>query len=436
MKTKFHPNGISRFFRFGLMIWMVTLLSGCIQKRDKAANIHKDSFHLLLPDWLEKKLFDARQKKINFWHLANLQFNDRSYSIKQIKMHGQSALDFRRKSFYINVKDSLPFFSPERSDTLYLNKFILSAMSMDFSYMHNKLAHHLLQNVGLWPLYSSFTELYINNRHQGLYLVIEDPRSHLIDHRKATCIIRRGYDHRIAQIVDSRGKNSDKLKVYQEEFNEIYKDLTRYKGKELYDNLSKKLNLEQYFRKIAFDFVLRNGDATDEIYFYTRSTSKEAIYFEIMPWDYDDIFSELPHEVGRTDDLCGKCFGRRVYPDEEQHAKAINGRLIFSIEDDLDYAILNDDYLYFKYLESFDQLLKSVGTTEVESVLAQVTIELNPYFQIPEVTIQSGYDAKETDREKFLRNVDERRNELINRIGYLESEVRIQKEILAGRFMN
>lgn len=44
---------------------------------------------------------------------------------------------------------------------------------------------------------------------------------------------------------------------------------------------------EKKIEKLAFNYLIRNGDYTDELFLYLTGKGNQ---FQIIPWDYDDIF--------------------------------------------------------------------------------------------------------------------------------------------------
>lgn len=411
---------------FHLLLICTFLLMACVGKRDNTMIFPENSFQIYVSEKLETKLYESRLKKYELGSFVKFYHGNQKYRVDKIKVRGQNASDFRRKSFYVNIDGSLRVVPNHLTDTMRFNKFILSAMPMDFCYMNNRFAHQLLNKINLWPLQSFYTEFYINNKHQGLYLFVEEPREYLVKKQKTECIIRRGYDHRIDQIENDKGKTGSGLNVYAERFNSIYEVLPKLKDEELYIDLLKKINLENYFRKMAFDELVGNGDYTDEIYFYTTAGKKEDIRFDILPWDYDDIFSPFPHEIG-SKSSCGTCFGPRVYSSVDDYLKETNGRLVFSIEDDLDFIIMKDDFLYSKYLEKLEEVLQEIDENVVASVFDQIKAELSPFYQVPEIVEQSKFDKEPTDFNIFTNNFTDKRTRMINRVVWLREEVKKQK---------
>lgn len=367
--------------RISPIIFMLFFAFGCNLSREKII-LKENSFHIFVDDKTENEIYESRNRKIDLDYFTDLYFGSTKYHLDNIHTRGQSALGYRRKNFSVNINGKFSLYDDNLKDTLHFEKYILSSMSMDYTYIENKISHFLLKEIDLWPLHSFYTEVFINNHHQGLYLFIENLKEYASKKKKAISILRRGYNHQISEIQTKkdddlynllkRGYNNyiaanlnfQNMKVisdpYIRKFNHIYEILPVYKGKQLYDSLTVILNLDNYMKKIAADEILENGDFTDEIYFYSESKNNEKITFDIIPWDYDDIFSSMPHEIGRTDSLCGRCFGIRIYPTHEDFIEETKGRLIYSIEDDLDYTIMRDDYLYYKYLEKLDEILKKL----------------------------------------------------------------------------
>jgi len=422
---------------------------GC-NNSPKKIQLKENSFHIFVADQTEKEINESRNRKIDLDYFTKLYFGRTKCQIDNINTRGQSALGYRRKNFSVNVNGKISIYDNNLKDTLQFEKFVLSSMSMDYTYIENKISHLLLKEIDLWPLHSFYTEVFINNHHQGLYLFIENLKEYASKKNKAISILRRGYNHQIIEIETKKDDKLDnlfksgynkyiatnldfqKMEVisdpYIREFNHIYDILSVYKGKELYDSINVILNLENYMKKIAVDEILENGDYTDEIFFYSKSKKNEKITFDIIPWDYDDVFSSMPHEIGRADSLCGRCFGIRTYPTYDDFKTKTKDRLIFSIEDDLDYTIMRDDYLYYKYLEKLDEIVKKLNDTLITNQFDSIETELKPFYQNSEVINQSKFDEKPTELLIWKTNMHEKKNRLLKRLSWLRSEVLIQKK--------
>lgn len=122
---------------------------------------------------------------------------------------------------------------------------------------------------------------------------------------------------------------------------------------------------------LAFNFFVRNGDYTDEVYFFVDPGTNK---FSIIPWDYDDLFSAAPHE--------GNVESRKLLGD----------KLFFSTEDLLDKKIVTDPYLYKIYLIQFGELMNQLTTDVLKRVFENMYAELYPYYSNNEIISKSRYD--------------------------------------------
>jgi spore coat protein H len=135
--------------------------------------------------------------------------------------------------------------------------------------------------------------------------------------------------------------------------------------------LSKWLDIDSYLKWLAFNFLVRNGDYTDEVYFFVDTGTDK---FNIIPWDYDDLFAKSPHE--------GNIDSRRLLGD----------KLFFSTEDLLDKKIVTDPYLYENYLIQFRKLLEQLSEDVLKRIFENIYAELFPYYSNDEIISKSTYD--------------------------------------------
>ena len=400
----------------------ILLSTSCYEEYTFSSEHLNNIFSFTMSANAEKKVLESRGEQFVVEPLPEMEYGGTRYLLGQMKIRGQSALDFQRKSYSINL-DNFIIFEDDNSIYREFEKFKLISMVFDYTYIENRLSHLLLNQIGLWPLYSFFTEVKINNDHQGLYLFIEDPDSYLFQNKSAEIVLRRYYRNEVSSFELNPDVAVNNSEYFINQFQSLYtSNLSNYTGEQLYTVLSHHMNIENYMRKIAFDFIIENGDYTDEIYFY--ATEKNGVtYFDIIPWDYDDIFSGTRHEVGR-DWAVGTAFGVRIYNTKEDVLNELNGRLIFSIEDDLDYTIAMDDYLYQKYLNELKYVLSRFTTEKVEVTFDKLYAELFPYYQKPEIIEQSQYDANPTSLEIFNDNLKKKKAALISRIDWINNQLK------------
>ena len=124
-------------------------------------------------------------------------------------------------------------------------------------------------------------------------------------------------------------------------------------------------------RWLAFNYLSRNGDYTDEIYLYIDPADDR---FRIIPWDYDDVFSKQPHEGNES---------RRSLP---------GGKFIFSSEDRLDRVIITDNYLYDKYLEQLIDVIEILNDTTLRVLIQDTYCAVYPYYLDGEIRKTTRYD--------------------------------------------
>ena len=286
-----------------------------------------------------------------------------------ISTRGQSSLSFRRKSFTFDLKSNASFRHGDRTESF--KKFVVLSLSMDKNYGSNRLAFEMMGSCHLFNLFYSFCELRLNGQTEGIYMVIERPEDWAMKMKKSPLLIRRGYNHAIDKIKTGIETTSDEAKKYKDNFRQIYSSLNKYEGEELYKVLSNLLDIEVYMKWIAFNFFVRNGDYTDEVFFYV---DKDINKYNIIPWDYDDLFSAAPHE--------GNVLNRKLRA----------GKLFFSTEDLLDRKIVSDPYLYKQYLIQLRELLNQLSPDVIKRAFENTYAELYPYYSDNEIISKSEYD--------------------------------------------
>jgi spore coat protein H len=298
-----------------------------------------------------------------------LTINGDTIKPKNISTRGQSTLMFNRKSLSISLKSNASFRHGDRTESL--NKFSLLNLSMDKYYCCNRLAFEMMETLGLFNLFYTFCELRINDSSEGVFMIMETPENWAIREKKSPLVIRRGYDHKIEKTKNNKKNGPTSEKEYVSNYSKIYKSLDKYSGEELYKILSGYIDLDSYMKWLAFNFLVRNGDYSDEVFFYI---DPEIGKYKIIPWDYDDIFAISPHE--------GK----------EQRNKIIGDQLIFSSEDLLDQKIANDPYLYEEYLKRFKEVLDKLSPELLKNVIEKTYTELYPFYSDEEIIGNSKFD--------------------------------------------
>jgi spore coat protein H len=379
-------------------------------------------FNFIMKDSTKQNILDSRNNRFEILPTPILDFEGVIFSLDNMKVRGQTTTNFQRKSLSVNMDGK---FVNDQDTSYRFEVFKLLSLVYDYTYIENGLSHKLLSEVGLWPLYSFFTQVSFNNEHQGLYLFVEDPEHFLYREYNAEVVIRRYYKNGIKKIELNPDISTKDESYYRDIYLNWYQYLVNYSGEELYIKLSNELNLSNYMRKMAIDFILKNGDYVDEISFYGFDQNGKT-YFDILPWDYDDIFADKPHEVGKTWGQ-GGILGDRYYETYDDVLEVLDGRLIFSIEEDIDYIIATDDYLYGKYLVELEYVMSELTVARINEMFDELENTLTPFYQISEIVDQSKYDANKTNWNLFQKNIKSKRTLLVERIEWINEQISNQK---------
>ena len=347
-----------------------------------------------------------------------------AYTIDHFRIRGENTLNFDRKSFGINLGGRLPIYNQyERSHRKY-EKFKLLSMVYDYTYIENSTAAGIFRELGLWPVYSFFTEVRLNNRTQGLYHFVEDPITYFTEQKNSPFILRRDYNHGIKEY--SAGPQAKDPETCLAGFRKIYSDIALYSGKQLYDSLYSRMDLEEYFTKLSIDMLLKNGDYTDEVYFYLK-TDSGIEKFGIFPWDEDDLFSSQPHEIGKSW-APGTVFGQRYYSSMNDVVADVGQKLLYSIEDDLDYKIAKDTLLYQRYLITLRSVMEKIDVSVIDKVFDNTFSQIGPFYAVDSIINESRYDDKETNYDLFVSNLAAKKQFLKERRDQILTELDLQQK--------
>ena len=418
MKT----NGLAELF---LLLMLPLFLHGCAKETYDVTNPEKEVFDFVVTEAQRQRINESRGERYEITDpVPELNFAGDIYTIDRFEVRGDNTVNFSRKGFGVNMGRKISFHNPlEQAERKY-EEFKLLAMVYDYTYIENSTASGLFREVGLWPVYSFFTEVKLNGHTQGLYHFIEDPVEYFIEQRQATFVVRRGYDH----VVKGFYMNPDFQQNEEEYYNrleKIYSILPEYSGRQMYDTLSAYIDMEQYFTKLSIDLLIKNGDYTDEIFFYSTIRDDREV-LGVFPWDYDDIFADQPHEIG-NDWAPGTVFGPREYFSMDDIVADVGSKLLYSIEDDLDYKIAKDSFIYQQYLKTLRTVIEKIDAAVIDKVFDYTYDHIGPFYSNDSIVKQSRYDVDETDYDLFVTNLSEKRQMLKDRRTWILQELDIQQ---------
>lgn len=399
----------------------MVFLNSCYKEVVVESDIQKDVFDLsMMPETLEfvhnsrDTVFSIQDPELS------LSFNEREVALDKMRLRGVTTLKFRRKSFSVFLDHPIALRKRDGNGIKSLSSFKLISLSMDYTYINNRIAFGILEQNGLMPLFYKYVELRINGETQGIYFLVEDPEQFYME-QGSEYILRRGYHSGIADSEYEPNLYSIPREAYENRFREVYAQMPQYSGEVLYETINQRIDLNQYFGKMGIDYLLRNGDSTDEVYFYS-SLEQDAIKFKIIPWDYDDIFSSYPHEIGRSWGT-GKIYGERIYNSQQDVFDEIGDKLIFSIEDDLDYTIARDTFLYERYKSTLARLFQDIEKQDISALFEEVKQELTPFYNEEAIILQSQYDEVASSLELWQSNMLEKQTFLENRLKEMKTQL-------------
>jgi hypothetical protein len=411
-----------------LIFFFVTqfFLSQCKKVYETPADPEKEVFNFIVTESQRQYINSSRGKAFDVIDpVPWLDYAGESYTLDRFNIRGENSLNFERKCFGINMDRKIILRNPDEPVARKFEEFKLISMVFDYTYIENSTAVGLFREVNLWPVYSFFTEVKLNDYTQGLYHFIEDPVEYFIEQKNSSFVLRRGYDHVIRKYT--AGLNPiHEPQSYISRFKKIYSDIAIYSGSQLYDSLLANLDMEQYFTKLGIDLLLKNGDYTDEVFFYAKTSDNKEI-FGVFPWDYDDLFSDKPHEIGRSW-ATGTVFGHRSYSDMNDIVTDVGTKLLFSIEDDLDYKIAKDSVLYQEYLKTLKTVIEKIDNSVIDKIFDYTFDHISPFYSNNSIIEQSRFDVDETNYDLFVANLADKRQMMKDRRSWIVQQLNVQQK--------
>jgi hypothetical protein len=101
----------------------------------------------------------------------------------------------------------------------------------------------------------------------------------------------------------------------------------------------------------------------------------------------------------------------------------VGHKLLFSIEDDLDYKIAKDDFLYQQYLKTLRVVMGKTDLTAIDNIFDYTFEHISPFYANDSIVAQSRYDVDETSYELFVNNLAEKRQMLKERRDWILQEL-------------
>ncbi|MEM7375081.1 MAG: CotH kinase family protein [Bacteroidota bacterium] len=338
-------------------------------------------FSFDMPPESYQSVVESRGEKIEVYPASSL-LNGEEIEVERLRVRGKSSLHFPKKSFCVRLASGTRIRLAGQSKKI-AKKFYLMSLSQDLWHFHNRLAFLSMHEIGIFPLYNEYVEVIINGESQGIYLLLEHPEQYVLKSNDGDFLLRRGNEEQVDDYKAGKHLASKESRAYLKRFASIQKMCQSKKGERLYQALSQVLDLDSYMKWLAFNYWICNGDYADEVFFYSLPQQAGPL-FSILPWDYDDIFYEAPHEGWET------------------RNRELGSAMIFSSEDLLGRTIANDPFLYQQYLSIFANMLNQLNQDKITELFDQIRVELTPLMELPYFQEVNPYDKEGRIRAEII----------------------------------
>jgi spore coat protein CotH len=207
------------------------------------------------------------------------------------------------------------------------------------------------------------------------------------------------------------------IALYQTRLNETFNILKNLKGEKLLAALSERMNLDHYMRWLAVNYLIQNGDYSDEVFFFGVKDAQGQIKFDIMPWDMDDSFQKRMHLAFIPGEF-----------NAGQEARS-QRQMLYSFESQLDQAISQDSVLLKKYFETLDQVTQELSAQKITAIVDQVMAELYPYLNDSDILAAGALDESKAphDADAVFKDAALKQETLKSRLAMMQKEIQVIK---------
>ncbi len=323
--------------------------------------------------------------------------------VPEMETRGQSSIAAPRRNFGLKLEQAIQI------DSVDAKNINLLSMWNDRGYISTKLGLMIVDKLQIGaPIRNEYTELRINGKTNGLYLIVEKPKAAAGD---TPYIVRRGYNSRFKTSEAKVGKTvtADELNEIERTLHSIYTAVGTKSGTELYSELKQVMDINSYMKWMVMNSLFTNGDGADEVFFYVdkKMYKNGKIYFRIMPWDFDDLFKPM-HGL----------------PINMKELKKNPDSIIYNFEDKLDYKFAHDDYLYSQLKATAKNLLVSdLSQANSNFVLDQIERQIAPFLDREDIMDLGKLDAGRKNlpysKIEILNTIAERKLEIEKRRAWL-----------------
>ena len=266
--------------------------------------------------------------------------------------HGQGTMNCVRKSITVHLDGPRRRLMPELAS----DRFILISMCQDERYFGQVFGNRLFSGLDLFPSRFKYVRLRVDGVNKGVYMLIHQAERAFRDRSLAVVnIMRRLYDidgmpTDVKYVSDPA--TTEAAVAYFEEIGEL-----GYSGpvETLEADLDERLQQDQYWRYVAAQSLMMNGDYIDEVFF--ASAIEDGVErYRMGGWD--------------TDDLVNNChFGGNKAIDDECD-------VTYCTEAKVDYALLRSPAVYLRYLAALEYVMAALTPELLQETMAGVQADL------------------------------------------------------------
>ncbi len=326
---------------------------------------------------------------------------------------GQSSIKAPRKNFGFELLDNQGKLA---IGSVKGEKLLFTSMWQDEGYISNMLGYSLLRRSGLAPHATEYAELIINGETNGLYLVTKRMKDVATKDLDSPLVIRRRYFGKYDVAAFKEKKSTFSQAELEGRYTELMEVISSHRSfaddsSEFYDRVSKYIDLNQYFSWLGTNYLLKNGDYSDEVFFYAKAKGIESldqVKFGVLPWDMDDLFKDQMHwQYFHPGNIKAVLGGK---PEKD---------LVYNYEAQMDRALMGNSYtrkLYHAHLRKM--LQNELSEQNIKATMSEVREKISPYLTT-EILAQSAKDSinegKPYTKEFILSLIDQREKEMLER---------------------
>lgn len=222
---------------------------------------------------------------------SSFEFQGTTWNSTQIRFKGHSTRYFPKKGYVVKFPGSNLFQSQ--------GKATFNAMYTDKSFLREKLAWDLFNDMQEMSTHAQYGRLTINNEMKGLYLFVDKPDKYFLLNRgrvpgpmweasdtyamadltvQPDTIIKLNYEQSIGTVSDYAGLEA------------MIQSLNAASDSSFADTLSKYFDVPSVINWFSGNILMMMGDSYVKSYFLYRDTTKSLQQWSTIPWDYDLSF--------------------------------------------------------------------------------------------------------------------------------------------------